>query len=484
MKQHGIALAGWRLGAASLALALALAATWAPGADSEEKDLSLSRSSTTSSRRTTTQSNTSQSTSKTPARPAAQQQPANVTTKSGGSSAAGGAPRASRGQGSVISRGASRSKGKSSGLSVVEMKVDHTLATLYVDPPDQTAPEGGEIVTGFTLSNPKAQGFNRLRLAIRYDRDVVRPAGVRDLAIRRYLAQPSKVEVRPREGLVIITADLAVPLATVSETLLDLRWEALRTVRAAEFKFVEADGQPSGLWMKPKDAAGKETDILGDSMTPNDGFIHGTVQIVPPAIFEALQRNRARAKPGQAAEEEEELTLDEVKGGLGGVALRLTGPANPPRVGEEFDVDLVFDNRADSLVDGVEVVLGFDPAIFEVVDTDLDNWITRGVNILDGPNRDRFPFDYHLVNQAFNSRGEIVYKMGIGDAEKLRRREGVMATIRLRAKAPSPGAALRFLPPASKSSPGTRVTYMGKNALGAPERGVAGAEDLRLKVIN
>jgi len=59
-----------------------------------------------------------------------------------------------------------------------------------------------------------------------------------------------------------------------------------------------------------------------------------------------------------------------------------------------------------------------------------------------------------------------------------------MATIRLRAKAPSPGAALRFLPPASKSSPGTRVTYMGKNALGAPERGVAGAEDLRLKVIN
>ncbi len=432
---------------------------------SRSSSSSSSRSSRSSSSRDTKDSKTSAQQSQ---KPTASKPAATTTTRKT-------QPTKKVGQGKVI--GGSKSKGrKSSGLSQFQMKADAGAAILYIDPPDQTVPIGKDFDTGFALSNPRAHAFNQIRVALRYDRDAVEPVSVADAGIRRFLAAPSNVEVRPRDGILIYTAQLAYPCGPVADTLFSIRWRTKRLTRSAEFRFVQVDEKPNGLWMN-------ESDVLGAEDENGDGFIHGSAQIVTPDFYQLLLTNRSRVRPGEALEEEES-ELDQARAGLGGVKLALAGPAKPVHVGQQFQVDIVFDNSADSFVDGVEVRLQFDPNLLEVIDSDLDNWITRDVNILDGPYHDDFPFDFHAENKALNARGEIVYRVGIGDAEKLRQRVGTMASILFRAKAPSSQATVRFLVPSTPREPGTRITYLGKSALGRPEKGQRGLRDLTLKVVN
>ena len=153
-------------------------------------------------------------------------------------------------------------------------------------------------------------------------------------------------------------------------------------------------------------------------------------------------------------------------------------------MGDAFRVEAILDNRADSLMDGVDIYIRYDPDILEVVDADRDNWITRGVNILDGPYHQQFPFDYHIENQAFPGKGEIVYRAGIGNAEKLRGRMGVLAAIVFRAKAPAASASVTFRLPESRTDRGTRITYLNQNVLGSPDRPASGLRQTALRILN
>ena len=75
--------------------------------------------------------------------------------------------------------------------------MDNTIAVIYVDPPDSTIGEGLEFTAAYHLNNPSGKKFDRIRLAIQYDRDYIAPLGVRDLALKAHLDTPSKAEVRP-----------------------------------------------------------------------------------------------------------------------------------------------------------------------------------------------------------------------------------------------------------------------------------------------
>lgn len=422
-----------------------------------------SSSSSSSSKSSTTSKSSPSSTSSRPATTA--------------SKAPAPATRASGGQGKIIGVGKTSSKGGGrTQLGDFQLRVDNTIAVVYLDPLDSTVARDQEFVTGFHLNNPAGKQFDEVRLAIRYERDYVEPLSVRDAALKDYLGAPSRVSVHPREGVLIYSARLNAPFSTVSDSLFEIRWKALRLTPRAQFQFVITENKPSGLWLDAKD-------VLGDEEQPMDGLINGSVQIVTPEFFEAMTR-RARSGVAAAAQFDEEDQLDTLPAGKGGVQLGLRGPRGPFRVGQTFQVDLVFDNSADSLVDGLDIYLRFDPEVLEVLDTDQDNWITRGVNILDGPYHQDFSFDYHIANQVYPSRGEIVYRVGIGDAQKLRHRVGTMATITFRAKAPIPQTAITFRLPDSPREVGTRVTYLNESVLGRRQSAASGLREFSLRVVN
>jgi hypothetical protein len=100
--------------------------------------------------------------------------------------------------------------------------------------------------------------------------------------------------------------------------------------------------------------------------------------------------------------------------------------------------------------------------MLEVVDADEDNFIIIGVNALDGPFHEKFPFDRHRINKAFNGLGEVRYGVGNHDPKGMPM-AGTFARIRFRPKAT--GVADLAFSTAEGAFP-TRVTYLGEDILG------------------
>jgi hypothetical protein len=109
----------------------------------------------------------------------------------------------------------------------------------------------------------------------------------------------------------------------------------------------------------------------------------------------------------------------------------------------------------------------FDSEFLEVVDTDENNAISAGVNIREG-NRLQFPFDYFVENRADNRRGIIEYRMGLG-GEAAFPSEGVLASIRVRGKAPVSQTAINFRPQ-NKNQPRRGGQFFGQRCSGLRRR--------------
>jgi len=337
-----------------------------------------------------------------------------------------------------------------------------------------TVARGDTFKTRVTISNPSGKSFNEVRLALHYDRDVLKPVSYSDKGLKSYLAGSSRMEVNPQVGVMVYTAKLAAPFSRVTDGLFDVKWEALELSNRADITVVNYDQEPSGLWMGT-------ADILANEENAGDGFINASVQILPPDLYEEFKRGLRRGRGGNVIEE---ISLNQMPASVGGVKLSLAGPDHPIQVGDTFQVDIIFDNSADSFVDRVDVYLKYDPEVLDVLDTDEGNWMTRGVNILDGPYHALFPFDYHIENQVFAGRGEIVYRMGITDPERLRHRVGTLATVTFRAKAPVPSTSVAFRMPDRSFAPGTKLRYLEDSVLGDEVAGDDGVKGLGLRIYN
>lgn len=73
------------------------------------------------------------------------------------------------------------------------------------------------------------------------------------------------------------------------------------------------------------------------------------------------------------------------------VSISLLPSDNVVSPGEEFALDVVLNNPSNEGLVGIGIWIKYNPALLNVIDTDTGNWITEGVNILDGPYHN--PFD-------------------------------------------------------------------------------------------
>jgi hypothetical protein len=306
---------------------------------------------------------------------------------------------------------------------------------------------GEEFNTGVRLANPKSRGFTRMFLALEYDPDVLLPLEVNDLALQSAMETPAKAFVYESNGLMTYEVAFSGEMAVHNQTLLTVKWRALAPTRYSAIKFSSFDERDTMLFNLGENILG-EPGILGD------GTIGAMVRVLHPS-------------PEDESEMLTEATITDYTGPvtIGGVKLTLRSVQQKVRVGEEFLVDLDFENTQQTLVDKIHVIIRFDPRVLQVVDYDQENWIARGVNIYDGPYHEEFPFDRHLKNMASNAKGEIEYHMGISESQFLADR-GTVATIVFRAIRPAASTSISFFTPPRLHARGTRVTCMGINVLG------------------
>ncbi len=91
------------------------------------------------------------------------------------------------------------------------------------------------------------------------------------------------------------------------------------------------------------------------------------------------------------------------------VYLSMTPSSQSISVGSEFTLDMALSNSVPEQLSALNVWLSFDPTYLEVVDSDSGNWITTGINVLDGPYQTNFNWDAHVQNIVDNTNGTISY---------------------------------------------------------------------------
>jgi hypothetical protein len=293
---------------------------------------------------------------------------------------------------------------------------------------DTVVRAGTRFVSEIRLHNSAAVPFDRVRIALRFDKRFIRPVKVFDSAIRADLKGAPRFEINERDSMLLYDATLARPRITKELPVLKIVWEAIRPTEYTGLQFAFASGDTEAA---PHTAIyDGQANILGNPDDPIDGVLGGSILVLKP--FDPNSSAAPEILQGKK-EELREIYLGTI-GSRAQVGLRLVGPETPPAVGEEFHVEVHLNNPAGAVIDSVRFFVRFDPHSLEVLDDDRGNWIRQGINVHDGLYRRDFPFDFHKRNEVDNRRGYINYAMALSDGMSLP--TGPFARIRFRVLRP------------------------------------------------
>lgn len=356
-----------------------------------------------------------------------------------------------------------------SGLGTFSVVVDADARMLRLHPagkPDRQNENialSTDFVTEVTLDNRSLTPFDYVRILVSFDSDFIEPVAINDSALAPAIAGDPIAEFDPLLGTVFYEARLDPPLAITDQPLISIRWKPLKTVLGTEIEFNTVGERGTFV-------SHEENDILGNRRDPTDGTLSMRLNILPDDIREA---NAMLSDP---------TVFTGGQGKIGGVKMFFRPQEETIVAGEPFYVDLMLDNRAYSKLDGISVLLTFDPSILTIHDADLDNYITRERNILDGPFHDVFPWTFHIDNVVYQSRGLIHYRVGTGDADMTRGKVAPFARIYATATRPTAGTPLTFRFSRQPRERGTAATYNGRDALGDSETFADGTRGVLLQV--
>lgn len=309
--------------------------------------------------------------------------------------------------------------------------------------------EVGEVfLSELILYNDQQTPVDQLRLAVTYDKRFLEPVKVFDSRLRKAAKGEPRFEVHQREGILQYDVELATPVASREDTILRIQWRALRPTSQTQVNFSFSQEEDPA---EPHTAALVDgRNVLGIGSDPIDGVLGGGI---------VIEQDAKGARPLQGKKEE---LRDMYLGAIGAhaaVGLVLVPPEEEIRVGDVFPVHVAVNNPDGTLIDSIDMMLSYDPAVLRVVDRDRGNRVRRGVNALEGPYKADFPFDYLKWNEAWNNRGLYRYSSGISDGIAFPSRPFV--TVFFQAVAPAEGTEVRFL----RERPGevnlTGVRYFG-----------------------
>lgn len=326
------------------------------------------------------------------------------------------------------------------------------------------ATEGEQFGTRVVFANGRKALFDTVEVSLRYDPSVLIPLGIDDSEISDLLGGTPLAKVDRSKGIIAYRAEFAEAINTDRTILFKVAWKARQATGLTRIHFLNSNDYPSRvlsgetniLLPRPQDGA-EEIEV-----TEATGLIGAEVSI-------NAQGSSENAFEGAGSEIEALALAAQIAEGTaqGGIQLSLRPRTRRLSQGNEFLVDVVYRNPRGVDFDRVRLTMRFDPAVLEVVDHDEGNWITRDINIFDGDYHEALPFDFHIRNKAENASGMIYYEMGFSQKAMVPP-EGVMATIKFRARKPVPTADIRFEYDESLGQPATAVSFLGFNLIGVP----------------
>lgn len=380
-----------------------------------------------------------------------------------------GAPRSSARRTTAKSKSSSGgytgAKASATAISSMAMSIDRSARVMRLVPPMKAdggfgfdARKGDEFWTHVQIESQSPTTFDTVRIVLSYPPDVVELTGINDHAIAKGILGEATAGASASSGRVVYEAQLN-PTVAPNGPMVSFRWKALRKATNVPIEFSHFHGKRSALLLSGGD-------LLGNASDPTDGTLAVDFDVLPSDAEELAELEDAAAFDFGSFERK------------GNVKLRAVLQEAPVVAGEVFTIDLVLDNSAGSALDGLEVNLAYDPEVLHIVDADLDNAVTVGTNILDGPFSDVFPFDFHIDNSVYPSMGRIRYAAGIGNQDALRGLNGTFARIYCLAKRPVSQTYLKFMFGLSAGYPSTRATFVGEDVLGDPTKPHDGTESL------
>ena len=318
---------------------------------------------------------------------------------------------------------------------------------------------GEEFTTEISFDNQNLLPFQEIRVLLSYDTDYLQPMSINDSMLAPHLKVEPTAEVDPSFGVIMYEAQLEEPVVLNDVPVLKVRWKAEQVTRTTLIEFSSREDIHTAI-------VGRGQDLLGNPGQPGDGTLNTSVTILPedPREAEAML-NSPKVYEGTDAK-------------VGGVKLFIRPPEETPVVGEVFSLDLALDNTAFSNIDNLQVLLTFDPQIFRVLDKDRDNYITIQKNIHDGPFHDKWPWNYHIDNVVYQHRGIISYRVGTDNPDVARGKSGTFARIYMVPKRPTSGSPIVFRFSRKPRTPGTEITFNGRDALGDPQVFADGARGI------
>lgn len=306
---------------------------------------------------------------------------------------------------------------------------------------------GENFLTDIQIINLDRQSIEEIKFKVVYDPRFIAPIYVNDHEIIKYIDGAPEYAANHEKGEITYRGKFKEPQVLDGTNLLRIVWKPLKMTEYTEIDFDLAE--------KATIVKVRGKDVLGIPATPHDGVIPLGVTIlnndkkgaekiqVDPAMMKNLGR-KISDKP------------------LRNVTLRLEKTASDIKVGDVFDVSVLLSNPDSESFDSVGLFIKFDPNYLRVIDWDKGNWITMGINIQDGFARKRYPFDYHLRNDASNYLGRIEYRMGTTEDAPLP--TGEMAKIRFRAIASTEKTEITFVK-TKRRFPNTTITSLGQDVL-------------------
>ncbi len=361
--------------------------------------------------------------------------------------------------------------------------------TLYLESPTQYAIVKQPITVSIGLSNKKKAKFDRLGFLIQYD-----PLDFEIISGKDAPGDGEKVTAIPLPNAAVKSSTSASPLAKENQWLvtntkeftitrnsvdsdrgmISLEIHSVSEAFTGEGSVIpitllplrESKASISFLYIDPiqkgqKEAAKnpmtrvsfKEKDQLGTRFSLADGVVN-----LDLPIFSSLQEAERQPIITKAGEK----TLEEKVDGET-LQLSLIPKKEEINVGELIHVDVVVTNPEKKPFDEVNLLIAYNPRVFEPVDGDE---AATGINLADKDYSANIPLDFALLNIIDKDKGIIDYRKKA--TRKPVRAEGVIATIQLRAILPTQKSTFRLFMSDTGKVPTTSLSYRYADRLGDP----------------
>lgn len=379
----------------------------------------------------------------------------------------------------------------SSAVSVGQARAKNLgLPTFSLEPLYRQCTVGDVIGVDLLLDNPSGTVFDSLSVAVRYDPHYLRVVGDDNTRVDDTVERQGalRLDTHPESGYInyvdheqgLIRYAGRFPNNTaisVGGYIWSVSFEAMNPTllgKETQITFDYGFHLPQDLQHNPfaKPALERGTylargteDFLGDPANTNDG-----------GIFSSFNISDQRA--GLNKDREVFIIHDALDESLKHNTRLIVRPVLPEsgsiRVGDEFEVDIELENPDGVEFNRVVLFLVYNTRVMEALDADrvesedgetLGNWVQHGINILDGPYHDEFPFNMFVENQVRLDQGFIHYE--VGNQRDMLTSQGTLATCRFRAIAPTARTRLKAFFNRQGRSPTTGVFLHNLDVLGS-----------------